>query len=139
MIHACAAVYHMLPSFLSIFLIFLIIDPAPWSLEVSLTLGLLPSTLYLLSQRRALAERMLSLARMGGEALVLLVVFHFLNLVPDVINPTWGSELRMGMTYSQNNVWLLVGPALALLGAYYSFCMTSLVRVVPQRRAKISG
>ncbi len=134
-IHACATVYHTLPSFLLIFLIFLIIDPLPWSLEVSLLLGLLPSTLYLLSQRRPRTERILSLARIGGEALLLLVIFHFLNLVPDVADPTWGSELRMGMTYSQSNVWLLVGPATALLWAYYSFCMTSLARVAPQRGA----
>ena len=137
MLRGCAAVYHMLPSFLFVFLIFLIVDPSPWSLEISLLLGLLPSTLYLLSRRRPLAERILSLARVGGEALLLLVIFHFLNLVPDVVNPTWGSELRMGMTYSQSNAWLLVGPAVALLWGYYSFYLTGLVRIVPQRRTKM--
>lgn len=131
MIHACLTVYHALPSFLFIFLIFLIVHPSPWSMEVSLLLGLLPSTVYLLSQRRPLAERCLSLARIGGEALLFLVIFHFLNFVPDVANPTWGSELRMGMTYSQNNAWLLAGPALALLWAYYSFYMTGLARIAP--------
>jgi peptide/nickel transport system permease protein len=133
MLRACTTVYHMLPPFLFIFLIFLIVDPSPWSLEVSLLLGLLPATLYLLSRRRSLAERIVSLARIGGEALLLLVIFHFLNFVPDVANPTWGSELRMGMTYSQNNAWLLVGPAAVLLWAYYSFYMTGLARVGPQR------
>ncbi len=140
MIHVCITIYHMLPSFLFVFLIFLIVAPSRWSLETSLLLGLLPSTLYFLSRRRPLAERILSLARIGGEALLLLVIFHFLNLVPDVANPTWGSELRMGMTYSQNNAWLLVGPAVALLGAYYSFYLTSLAHSVPQRNTKtLSG
>lgn len=130
MIRACITIYHTLPSFLVVFFIFLIIDRSPWSLEVSLWLGLLPSAVYLLSRRRPLAERLVSLAWIGGEALLLLVIFHFLNLVPDVANPTWGSELRMGMTYSQNNAWLLAGPALALLWAYYSFYMTGLARIV---------
>ncbi len=140
MIRACATVYHTLPSFLVVFFIFLIVDPLPWSLEISLLLGLLPSTVYLLSRRRPLVERLLSLARIGGEALLLLVIFHFLNFVPDVANPTWGSELRMGMTYSQNNAWLLVGPALALLWAHYSFYMTGLARMVPtMHRSDPSG
>ncbi len=128
-IRAGITVYHMLPPFLVVFLIFLIIAPSPWSLEASLLLGLLPYTLYLLSRRRPLGERILSLARIGGEALLLLVIFHFLNLVPDVANPTWGSELRMGMRYSENNAWLLVAPAMALLWAYYSFYLTGTVRV----------
>jgi ABC-type dipeptide/oligopeptide/nickel transport system permease component/ABC-type dipeptide/oligopeptide/nickel transport system permease subunit len=129
----CLVVYHTAPPFLMVFLIFLIADPSPWSLEIALLLGLMPSTLYLLSRPRPLTERLLSLARIGGEALLFLVIFHFLNLVPDVANPTWGSELRMGMTYSQNNAWLLVGPALVLLWAYYSFYMTGLARVGPKR------
>jgi ABC-type dipeptide/oligopeptide/nickel transport system permease component len=133
MLRVCVAVHHMLPSFLLIFLIFLIFDYSPWALEIALLLGLLPSTLYLLSRRRSLVERVLSLAWIGGEALLLLVIFHFLNFVPDVADPTWGSELRMGMTYSQNNVWLLVGPAVVLLWAYYSFYMTGLARIAPQR------
>jgi hypothetical protein len=136
MIYAGVTVYNMLPPFLFVFLIFLIIDPSPWSLEASLLLGLLPSTLYLLSRRRPLAERILSLAQIGGEALLLLVIFHFLNLVPDVANPTWGSELRMGMTYSQSNVWLLVGPAVALLWAYYSFYLTGLAQRPLTKRRK---
>jgi peptide/nickel transport system permease protein len=131
------AVYHMLPSFLLIFLLFLIFDNSSWSLEIALLLGLLPSTLSLLSRRRLLAERILSLAWIGGEALLLLVIFHFLNFVPDVANPTWGTELRMGMTYSQNNAWLLVGPAVVLLWAYYSFYMTGIARVAPPYAASV--
>ena len=134
----CVAVYHMLPSFLLIFLLFLIFDNSSWSLEIALLLGLLPSTLYLLSRRHPLAERILSLAWIGGEALLLLVIFHFLNFVPDVANPTWGTELRMGMTYSQNNVWLLVGPAVVLLWAYYSFYMTGIARVAPSYAASVT-
>ena len=124
LLHASAAVYHTLPSFLTIFLLFLILAPLPWAMELSLLLGLLPSTLYLLSRRRSLAERVLSLARIGGEALLLLVIFHFLNVVPDIADPTWGSDLRMGIRYSQNNAWLLAGPSVILLWAYYSFYIT---------------
>ncbi len=133
-LHACDSVYQMLPPFLVVFLLFLVLEPFPWSLELSLILGFLPPSIQLLNQRRKLGERVLSLARIGGQALLLLVVFHFLNVVPDVASPTWGSELRMGMTYSQNNAWLLIGPAAAVLWTYYSFCMTSLVRVTPPRR-----
>jgi hypothetical protein len=132
------SVYDTLPSFLVIFLLFLIFDNFAWSLEIALLLGLLPSTLYLLSRRRPLAERILSLARIGGEALLLLVIFHFLNFVPDVANPTWGTELRMGMTYSQNNAWLLVGPAVLLLWAYYSFYMTAIARVNPPSTVSVT-
>ncbi len=133
-VHACAIVYQMLPPFLIIFLIFLVLEPLPWPLELSLILGLLPSSLHLLSQRRPLSERIFSLARIGGQALLLLVVFHFLNVIPDVASPTWGSELRMGMTYSKNNAWLIMGPAAAVLLTYYIFCMTSLGRMAAQRR-----
>lgn len=130
--YACDAVYQMLPPFLVIFLLFLILEPFPWPLELSLILGLLPPGIQLLSQRCPLRQRLLSLTRISSQALLLLVVFHFLNVVPDVANPTWGSDLRMGMTYSQNNAWLLIGPAVAVLWTYYSFYMTSLVRITPQ-------
>ena len=135
-LRACLAVYHVLPSFLVIFCLFLIIEPAPWALEATLLLGLLPATLYLLSRPRPWLERLLSLARIGGEALLLLVIFHFLNVVPDAAHPTWGSELRMGMRYSQSNIWLLVGPATALLCAYYSAYLASLYRQAPSRRSQ---
>lgn len=135
-VRAGALVYHMLPSFLMIFLIFLVVEPFPWPMELSLTLGLLPPSLHLLSQRRPLSDRLVSLARIGGQALLLLVVFHFLNVIPDIANPTWGSDLRMGMTYSKNNAWLLIGPGAAVLWTYYSFCMTSLIRIAPPARAR---
>ncbi|PON18885.1 hypothetical protein C2W62_05655 [Candidatus Entotheonella serta] len=135
-IRTCLAIYHVVPTFLVVFLIFLVIHPAPWSMELALVLGLLPTALYLLNRRRLLAERILSLARIGGEALLLLVIFHFLNLVPDIADPTWGSDLRMGMRYSQNNAWLLVGPALALLWAYYSCYLTGLARPAPRPRSE---
>ncbi len=133
LIRAGLAVCHMLPTFLVVLLTFLVLYPWPWSIEVALLLGLLPTTLYLLSRRRPLAERLLSLAQIGGEALLFLVIFHFLNLVPNAVAPTWGSDLRMGMRYSQNNAWLLAGPSLALLWAYYSFYLTGLARVTPPR------
>ncbi len=135
-VQACGVVYQMLPPFLMIFLLFLVLEPLPWPLELSLVFGFLPLGMHLLSQHRPLRERLLSLAWIGGQALLLLVVFHFLNVIPDVASPTWGSELRMGMTYSQNNAWLLIGPAIAVLGTYYSFCMASLIRIAPQRQPR---
>ena len=136
LLRAGAIVYHMLPPFLAIFLLFLILAPLPWAMELSLLLGLLPSTLHLLSRRRPLAERVLNLAHIGGEALLLLVIFHFLNFVPDIAAPTWGSDLRMGIRYSQNNAWLLAGPSVILLWAYYSFYITGLGRSAAPRNTE---
>jgi peptide/nickel transport system permease protein len=110
-----------LPLFLLTFVVFLIVEPHAWALELALVIGCAPLAYQLLSTPEPWRNRILSLAPIGAHALLITAVFRLLNIVSDSSAPTWGADIRFGMRYSQSNIWLLLAPALALLGSYYGF------------------
>lgn len=112
-----------LPHFLLTSVAFLIFEECKWGLEMALVIGGFPLGYRLLASPAPLAVRLTSLARLGANALLLTVTFRLLNLTPDSSASTWGVDLRSGMRYSQDNMWLLTGPALAFAWSHYNFSL----------------
>jgi peptide/nickel transport system permease protein len=115
------AMLQAMPLFLLTFVVYLIVESHAWALEIALVIGSTPLACQLLSTRKPWRDRMLSLAQIGAHALLITAVFRLLNIVSDTSTPTWGVDIRLGMRYSQSNVWLLLAPSLALIWSYYSF------------------
>jgi peptide/nickel transport system permease protein len=61
------------------------------------------------------------LAYLSELVLLLEVSFFYLNLSPESLAPTWGSDIRVGMQYSHINIWVVVAPALAVIWSRYIF------------------
>jgi ABC-type dipeptide/oligopeptide/nickel transport system permease subunit len=53
--------------------------------------------------------------------LFLHLIFLFLNLSPESLTPTWGSDIRLGMHYNHINMWLVIAPGLAFTWSRYTF------------------
>jgi ABC-type dipeptide/oligopeptide/nickel transport system permease subunit len=119
------AVIHAIPPFMLAFMVFLMIEPHPWAWEVALVLSFLPLAVQWLNLPVPLFNRVMSLTQIGSQILILDIAFRFLNVTPDSSMPSWGGDMRHGLTYSQRNVWLLLAPSLALVWSHYSFHLVS--------------
>jgi hypothetical protein len=115
-------------------MVFLIVEPFAYPLEATLVLACLPSASQLLASPAPLSQQLVRLARLGERLLILEVLFFFLNLSPESLTPTWGSDIRHGMHYGHLNMWLVLSPTLAVVWSRYilhqlSLYDPSLVRV----------
>jgi hypothetical protein len=106
--HSGAALIEAFPAFLLAWMTFLIVEPFAYPLEVTLVLACLPSAGHVLSVQAPWSQQLVQLARLGERILVLDVLFFFLNLSPESLVPTWGSDIRHGMHYGHLNMWLVL-------------------------------
>jgi ABC-type dipeptide/oligopeptide/nickel transport system permease subunit len=121
-----AALIEAFPALLLAWMMFLIVEPLPYPLEAALVLACLPSAGHLLSVQAPWSQQLLHLARLGERILVLDVLFFFLNLSPESLMPTWGSDIRHGMHYGHLNMWLVLAPTLAVVWSRYILYQLSL-------------
>jgi peptide/nickel transport system permease protein len=121
-----AAVFEAFPPFLLACMVFLIVEPLPHPLEATLILACLPSAGRLLATQTSLPQKLVWLAQLGERLLMLEVLFFFLNLSPESLTPTWGSDIRHGMNYGHLNIWLIFAPTLAVVWSRYIFQQLSL-------------
>jgi ABC-type dipeptide/oligopeptide/nickel transport system permease subunit len=119
------ALIQAIPPFILVFMLFLMLEPHPLALEIALACGFLPLASQWLNRTDPLFNRVVSLTQLGSQILILVIVFRFLNLTPDSSWPTWGSDIRHSLSYSQRNVWLLLAPSLALIWSHYNFHLVS--------------
>lgn len=120
-----AVAIHTIPPFILVFMIFLMLEPHRLALEIALACGFLPLASQWLNLKGPIFTRVVSLAQIGSQLLILGIVFSFLNLTPDASLPTWGSDIRHGLSYSQRNIWLILAPSLALIWSHYNFHLVS--------------
>ena len=120
-----AVFIHTIPPFILVLMIFLVLEPYRLALEIALACGFLPLASQWLNLKGPLFIRIISLTQISSQILILGIVFRFLNLTPDSSMPTWGSDIRHGLSYSQRNVWLLLAPSLALVWSHYNFHLIS--------------
>lgn len=111
----CSALAAALPPFLLAFIVFLVVEHRPWALETALTIACLPMAAEVTARSKTFRHRVAMLARLGESVLMLEVIFFYLNLGPDLLTPNWGSDLRIGIHYSNMNMWLLLAPGLAVV------------------------
>ena len=114
-----------MPPFLLAFMTFLVVEDHTWALEITLTIACLPLASHLLTERAPLLHRAANLTQLGSRVLILAVIFFFLNIASESLTPTWGVDIRRGMTYSHLNIWLLLTPILAVAWSRYSFYLLS--------------
>jgi hypothetical protein len=117
--HSGAALLEALPASLLAWMTFLIVEPFAYPLEATLVLACLPSAGRLLSVQAPWSQQLVCLARLGEHILVLDVLFFFLNLSPESLVPTWGSDIRHGLHYGHLNMWLVLAPTLAVVWCRY--------------------
>jgi peptide/nickel transport system permease protein len=137
--HSAVAIFEAFPPFLLACMAFLLVEPLPYPLEATLVLACLPSAGQLLASQASLAQQLVRFAQLGERLLVLEVLFFFLNLSPESLMPTWGSDIRHGMNYGHLNMWLVLAPTLAVVWSRYTLHQLglynpSLVRVVMAQR-----
>jgi ABC-type dipeptide/oligopeptide/nickel transport system permease subunit len=119
------ALIHTIPPFILVFMLFLMLEPHQLAPEIALACSYLPLASQWLNRTDTLFNRIMSLTQIGSQILILGIVFRFLNLMPDSSLPTWGSDIRHSLSYSQRNVWLLLAPSLALIWSHYNFHLVS--------------
>lgn len=110
-----------IPPFLLAFIVFLAVEHRPWALETALIIACIPLTLQVPVGKHAFRHQVATLARLGEFVLLLDVVFFYLNLSPESLTANWGSDLRIGMHYSNMNMWLLLAPGLPVVWVRYIF------------------
>jgi peptide/nickel transport system permease protein len=115
------ALFDSLPPFLLAFMVFLIVEHRPRPLEITLALACLPIAGQLMAYRASLPLQYIKLSYLAAHLLLLELTFFFLNLSPESLTPTWGSDIRLGMHYNHINVWLVIAPALAFTWSRYIF------------------
>jgi peptide/nickel transport system permease protein len=115
------ALFEALPPFLLAFITFLVVEHLSWTLEIALTIACLPTACKLTAFRRSLSHQIAILACLGELALLLEVSFFYLNLSPESLASTWGSDIRLGARHSHINIWLLLTPTLAIVWSRYIF------------------
>jgi ABC-type dipeptide/oligopeptide/nickel transport system permease component/ABC-type dipeptide/oligopeptide/nickel transport system permease subunit len=108
-----------LPPFLLAFIVFLVVEQRPWALETALTVACLPIAAQATAGNQTFRHRVAMLAQVGESILMLEVIFFYLNLRPELLTPNWGSDLRVGMHYSNINMWLLLAPGSAVVWIRY--------------------
>jgi ABC-type dipeptide/oligopeptide/nickel transport system permease subunit len=132
-----AALFEAFPPFVLACMVFLVVEPLAYPLEATLVLACLPSAAQLLAQPASLSQQLARLARLGEYLLVLEVLFFFLNLSPESLAPTWGSDIRHGMHYGHLNMWLVLAPTLAVVWCRY--ILHQLSRYDPARVSRTRG
>jgi peptide/nickel transport system permease protein len=115
------ALFDALPPFLLAFMVFLVVEHRSRPLETTLTLACLPIAGQLIAYRASLPLQYMKLSYLAAHLLLLELIFFFLNLSPESLTPTWGSDIRLGMHYNHINVWLVIAPALAFTWSRYIF------------------
>jgi ABC-type dipeptide/oligopeptide/nickel transport system permease subunit len=115
------ALFDALPPFLLAFMVFLVVEHRPRPLETTLALACLPIAGQLMAYRASLPLQYTKLSYLTAHLLLLELTFFFLNLSPESLTPTWGSDIRLGMHYNHINVWLVIAPALAFTWSRYIF------------------
>jgi peptide/nickel transport system permease protein len=124
------ALFNAMPPLLLAFMIFLVVEHRPRPLEITLALAGLPIAAQLMAYPLSLARQCATLAYLVAHLLLLELTFFFLNLSPESLTPTWGSDIRLGMHYNHLNMWLVIAPALAFTWSRYIFHHLSLYTAV---------
>jgi peptide/nickel transport system permease protein len=124
--HSSAALGDIFPPFILACMLFLIVEPFAYPLEATLVFACLPSAGQLFASQAMVSQYLASLARLGERLLVLKILFFFLNLSPESLAPSWGSDIRHGMHYGHLNMWLILAPTLAVVWSRSIFHQLSL-------------
>jgi ABC-type dipeptide/oligopeptide/nickel transport system permease subunit len=115
------ALLNALPPFLLAFMIFLAVEQLPYSLEITLAFACLPIAGQLMAYPASVSRQCVQLSCLAAHILFLHLIFLFLNLSPESLTPTWGSDIRLGMHYNHINMWLVIAPGLAFTWSRYTF------------------
>jgi hypothetical protein len=110
-----------LPPFLLAFMIFLVVEQLPYPLEITLACACLPIAGQLMAYPTSVSRQCVQLSYLAAHMLFLHLIFLFLNLSPESLAPTWGSDIRLGMHYNHLNMWLVIAPGLAFTWSRYTF------------------
>jgi ABC-type dipeptide/oligopeptide/nickel transport system permease subunit len=115
------ALPNALPPFLLAFMIFLVVEQLPYPLEITLACACLPVAGQLMAYPTSFSRQCVQLSCLAAHMLFLHLIFLFLNLSPESLTPTWGSDIRLGMHYNHINMWLVIAPGLAFTWSRYTF------------------
>jgi ABC-type dipeptide/oligopeptide/nickel transport system permease subunit len=110
-----------LPPFLLAFMVFLVVEQHPRPLEITLAFACLPIAGQLMAYPTSCSRQCVQLSCLAAHILFLHLIFLFLNLSPESLTPTWGSDIRLGMHYNHINMWLVIAPSLAFTWSRYIF------------------
>lgn len=124
--HHVLAFCNAIPPFLLAFMAFLVFEHRPRPIDFALALACLPTVMQLMATPAAFAQQCANLSRLASHLLLLELSFFFLNLSPESLTPSWGSDIRLGMHYNHINTWLVTAPALAFTCSRYIFYHVSL-------------
>jgi ABC-type dipeptide/oligopeptide/nickel transport system permease subunit len=115
------ALFNALPPFLLAFMVFLVVEHRLRPLEITLAIACLPIAGQLMTHPTSLSHQCATLSHLAAHLLLLELTFFFLNLSPESLTPTWGSDIRLGMHYNHLNMWLVIAPTLAFTWSRYIF------------------
>lgn len=115
------ALLNALPPFLLAFMVFLVVEQRPRPLEITLAFACLPIAGQLMAYPTLFSRQCVQLSCLAAHMLFLHLIFLFLNLSPESLTPTWGSDIRLGMHYNHINMWLVIAPSLAFTWSRYIF------------------
>jgi ABC-type dipeptide/oligopeptide/nickel transport system permease subunit len=119
--HSILALFEAFPPCLLAFMVFLVVEHRVRPLEITLVLACLPIATRLMVPPTSLSHQCATLSHLAAHLLLLELTFFFLNLSPESLTPTWGSDIRLGMHYNHLNMWLVIAPALAFTWSRYIF------------------